>query len=452
MTAMRLAASSLRYRGPSLVATFLSIFLGATILMAFMSLLDIAWQPGTSEKDATFLTTVSSVVGGWGILIVAFGVGSTFRLAVDQRTTEIALVKAVGATPRQVVSMIVGEGLLIAVVGTALAVAPGILVGNMILRFLVSADLVTSTVDYTTGAATFGAGIGTTFLAAIVACWVTARRAARVSAQQALFEANVATKPTSRKRIVFGVVLLLVAANCAVLSSTVLRDEGYTALILAGEACIWASVGLALLAPVLMRTLGTAVVTVVGARGAAGHLARQNTRQRAGELGSMLMPIILLTGFSLGTICLQRVHDTVNTATTKAAADEQRGIDTLNTVTLGMLVLFAAVILINSLATTVMHRQREFAQLRLAGATPAQVRAVVWVEGITTSACGLLLGTVAALVGIIPYTSGQTSQLIPSGLGWIGGAIAIGVVAIVVLTTRAAVGRALRTPMLHPAA
>ncbi|HLR84222.1 MAG TPA: FtsX-like permease family protein, partial [Nocardioidaceae bacterium] len=113
---------------------------------------------------------------------------------------------------------------------------------------------------------------------------------------------------------------------------------------------------------------------------------------------------------------------------------------------------FAAVILINSLATTVMHRQREFAQLRLAGATPAQVRAVVWVEGITTSACGLLLGTVAALVGIIPYTSGQTSQLIPSGLGWIGGAIAIGVVAIVVLTTRAAVGRALRTPMLHPAA
>src|SRR5690625_7791728 len=60
MTAMRLAASSLRYRGPSLVATFLSIFLGATILMAFMSLLDIAWQPGTSEKDATFLTTVSN--------------------------------------------------------------------------------------------------------------------------------------------------------------------------------------------------------------------------------------------------------------------------------------------------------------------------------------------------------------------------------------------------------
>src|SRR5699024_11873064 len=52
-------------------------------------------------------------------------------LSITQRHRELALLRAVGATPRQVRRLIVGETLVLAVLATALAVAPGQLLGRL---------------------------------------------------------------------------------------------------------------------------------------------------------------------------------------------------------------------------------------------------------------------------------------------------------------------------------
>src|SRR5882757_2243254 len=97
-----LAIASVRHRRGGFVASFVSVFLGAAIVMAFASMLDTAGGPGVAYSDKTALTIVASVGGGWGAISVAFAVGTTLSVAARQRAGELALLRSVGATPGQV--------------------------------------------------------------------------------------------------------------------------------------------------------------------------------------------------------------------------------------------------------------------------------------------------------------------------------------------------------------
>ena len=97
-----LALSSLRYRPGGFVASFLAMFLGATILMAFASMLDTSTGDNVDAATEETLVNMATIVGGWGMLIVVFAVASTLTLSVRQRSTEMALLKSIGATPAQI--------------------------------------------------------------------------------------------------------------------------------------------------------------------------------------------------------------------------------------------------------------------------------------------------------------------------------------------------------------
>src|SRR5262249_35835571 len=132
-----LALRSLRRRAGAFTATFLAIFLGATILMAFASLLDTSLGEGVSSANRETLVTMANVVGGWGLLIVIFAVASTLTLSVRQRGTELALLKSIGATPAQIRRMIVGEAAVVAVIAAASAIPLAILAGHGLFAMLV---------------------------------------------------------------------------------------------------------------------------------------------------------------------------------------------------------------------------------------------------------------------------------------------------------------------------
>jgi putative ABC transport system permease protein len=97
---LRLALATLRYRTGGFAATFVAVFLGATILMGFAALLDTAL--GVTGESRKTLITIASVVGGWGLILVVYAVASTLTLSVRQRGAEMALLKNVGATPAQI--------------------------------------------------------------------------------------------------------------------------------------------------------------------------------------------------------------------------------------------------------------------------------------------------------------------------------------------------------------
>lgn len=448
-----LALRSLRYRSGGFAASFLAMFLGATILMAFASMLDTGMAEGVPSASKETLYTMGMVVGGWGLILVVFAVTSTLTQSVRQRGTEIALLKNTGATPAQLTRMIIGEAAVVAIAAAALAIVPAMLGGRALLAMLDSTDQVAPTVGYAFGPIALAMGLGITFAAATAAAVLTARRTTRMRAAESLADAEDGDAKMSKKRIIAGIVFLALGADLAVVTSTVMRGEGSDAMQTAGQTSIWVAIGLSLFAPVLVRRV-TAVLAGPLERfgGVGGYLTVQNMRRRTGQMAAAVMPIILFTAIGTGTLYMQSIDNHAMRAAGLLKTNEQKNIETLNFVVIGMIVLFAAIMLINTLVAATSHRRREFAQQRLTGSTPRQVLRMVALEGVVLTATGVLFGTIASLFTILPFSIARTGDLLPDATA----GLYLGIVALAggltLVTGLATTRRTIRTPAIEAVA
>lgn len=450
---IQLAVRSLRHRTGGFVASFLSMFLGATVVMAFAAMLDTAGGPGVDSVSEETLTTMAMVVGGWGLVIVLFAVVSTMTLSVRQRAGEMALLKSVGATPSQVGRMIVGETALVAVAASLLALPLAAGGGWLLLEMLKETDQVAPGVSYAFGAAALSIGIGVTMLAAVGGAVVAARRATKLRAKEAMTAVTIEQAKMTRKRTVAAIVFLAAGLNCGVLTATVFDGKGIDAMQTAGQASIWFSIGLALFGPVLVRAV-TAVLAgplrLLG--GTSGYLAVENVRRRTQHMAGALMPIILFTGIATGTLYMQSIENSAPPAVASSIPPEDvAAIETLNLVVVGMLSVFAAIMVINTLVAATAYRRREFGQQRLVGSTPPQVLSMVGMEGVVLAAAGVLFGSIGSIVTVIPYSLARTGELLPDTT--IG--IYLGIVSVAATLTLAsclgAARKAIRVPAVQAA-
>lgn len=444
-----LALRTLRYRTGGFAASFVALFFGAFILMTFASMLDTRFAPGIDGESAFILVLVAGVVGGWGLIIVAFAVGSTLTLLVRQRNKEMALLRGIGATPAQTAVMVVGEAAVVAVVAGALAIVPALFSSERLLDLLIDTGQVAPGVQHRFGAMALGVGLGITFTAAVLAAIVAARRTAGLTARQAMM--TVIDNPRmSRKRVAIGLAILLAGINCGVLTVTVFKDWGLEVMAIAGQGAILSSIGLAVLSPALVR----AAVAVVGGplkslTGVGGYLTVLHVRQRTRQFADGLIAVILFTGFATGILYLQAIENSAVKAAGTLKSLEHKSVETLNFVVVGMIALFAAVMLVNTVVAAIIHRRAEFGQQRLAGSTPPQVLGMVSVEGVLLSLVGILFGSLAAVASIVPYSIVRTGSAVPHE----GILIYVAIVSIAAfLTLAASLGaarRAISTPAIQ---
>jgi ABC-type antimicrobial peptide transport system permease subunit len=410
---LTLALSSLRFRAGRFAASFVSIFLGATIVMAFASMLDTRAGAGLDAASKDTLFNMATLVGGWGLPIVAFAVASTLTLSVRQRGREVALLKTVGATPAQIARIVVGEAALLSLVAAAAAITPARLGGALLLELLQNTGQVAAGVSYRFGPAALILGLGITVVAATIAALVTARRAARLRATESLHPASLDPPGLSGKRIAAACLFLALGLILAVVTATAMRDDSIEAMATAAQASLHAAIGLALLASLLVRIVADHLSRPLQTTAASGQLAVENLRQRPRQLARTLMPIILFTA-TTGALYMQSIENAAPlVAGSSTSAAEAANIQTLNYVVVAMIAAFAAVVLINSLVTATIDRRQEFAQLRLAGATPPQVLQMVSLESSVLFVTGLACGSLAALLAILPYNIARTGSLLP---------------------------------------
>ncbi|GHF27572.1 ABC transporter permease [Kitasatospora xanthocidica] len=128
-----------------------------------------------------------------------------------------------------------------------------------------------------------------------------------------------------------------------------------------------------------------------------------------------------------------------------ARRHQQEAASAVGRLLLGMISLFTAIAVVNTLVMATTERLREFALLRLVGTTPAQVlRMMAWEGGITV-AVALALGAAVTAAVLVPVSLALTGTAWPSLPGsWeaavLGGAALLGV-GTVLLTTRLALRR-----------
>ncbi|MFI6515974.1 FtsX-like permease family protein [Spirillospora sp. NPDC050679] len=446
MTVFSLVLRTLRHRAGGSAASFLALLFGATVLMAFASMLDVAIAGDARGPVRETLVVMASVVGGWGLMLVVLAVASTLTLAVRQRAAETALLKSLGATPARLTRAIVGEAAVLAVAAGALAVVPGALAGRGVLALLHSTDQVPEEIGYAFGPVAPALGIGIVLVAAVVAALVAARRTTRGPVVESLTDAETGRTRMSRKRAVAAGLFLALGVDLAVVTMTAMRDEEQYAMATAGQADILASVGLALLAPVLVRWAVGLLAGPLRLAGAAGELAAAGLRRRTGQAAAVVTPIVLFTGIGIGTLYMQATENEAARAAGQVAAADQENVHTLNLVVIGMIVVFTALMVVNTMIAATAHRRREFGQQRLAGATPGQVLGAAALEGVVLALVGLACGTVASLFTIMPFASVRAGSAVPGGGPWIYAGMAAVAVVLTLATALGGTRRALRTP------
>lgn len=222
----------------------------------------------------SFLTTFLLIFAGIALVVGAFLIANTFSILVAQRSRELALLRALGASKRQVTRSVLLEAAVVGAVGSTLGLGLGVLlaIGIRALFAQVGLDLSRQPIIFQTSTVVTGYVVGVVITMA--AAWMPARRTARIAPVQALRD-DVALPETSiRRRLVAGAVLL-VAGAVALVAGLFLDVPRSGWLVGAGVLAVF--LGVAAASPVIGRPVLHAFrVLYTRAFGTVGRLAGQN--------------------------------------------------------------------------------------------------------------------------------------------------------------------------------
>ena len=133
---------------------------------------------GRSIAERRFTMLLLAAFAAVAVLLAAIGVYGVLAYLVSQRTQEIGVRLAIGATPGDVVRLFVREGAGLTLIGVAGGLAGALAVTRALSTLLFGVT--------TTDPITFAAVAGTLVIVALLASYLPARRAARVDPMAAL--------------------------------------------------------------------------------------------------------------------------------------------------------------------------------------------------------------------------------------------------------------------------
>jgi putative ABC transport system permease protein len=243
------------------------------------------------KDQLSFITIFLLVFAIIAVVVGTFVIYNSFAIIVAQRGREMALMRAVGASRRQVRRSVFVEALAIGVLGSII----GFLLGLGVASVLVSLFDLPGSLVVRPNAAIIAlvVGVVVTLVSAMVPAW----RASRVPPVAAMRDLAIETVGQSRLRFVVGLV--------ATVGGVVLVVTGANArsAAIVGAGVGLAFIGLLLLGPVLARPFSRGIGAPVGrVRGVTGDLAKENAGRnpkRTAATAQALMIGVLIVSFFL---------------------------------------------------------------------------------------------------------------------------------------------------------
>ncbi|MFE7240590.1 ABC transporter permease [Streptomyces sp. NPDC057580] len=272
------------------------------------------------ESGLSNLNTMLLAFAAIALFVGIFLIGNTFTMLVAQRTRELALLRAVGASRRQVKRSVLLEA---AVVG-ALASVIGFLLGLGLATGLRSAmSLIGGKIPagpLVISPVAVGAAFGVGILITVLAAWLPARRAAKIAPVAAMssVHAVATTKSLVVRNSIGGVLTLLGAAG--IVAGAAAGSDGRTII---GIGAFVALIGVIVLIPLLSRPVIALVrPMLLKLFGVSGKLAAQNAvrnpRRTGATASALAIGLTLVTGISVLGVTLGQAVDRMTTDNIRA--------------------------------------------------------------------------------------------------------------------------------------
>ncbi|WP_251096996.1 FtsX-like permease family protein [Streptomyces sp. Caat 7-52] len=443
-----IALGQMRRRPAAFVGLAVALFLAIGTVTLFGSLFAADLTAPKAARKAAAGPGVMVIAGAFGeiaVLVAFFVVVNALGFALRQQHRELALLRTVAATPRQARRLVRGQ----VVATTLLVTAPGWIVGAVAARrFLAELQrrgMAAPGVRVPGTPVPILVALAAVLAVGLVASAVAARRISRIAPAAALTAGSTENSRTGTPRLLAGIAALVGGALLLRLAATRPAEQPDKA----GQAALLGSlvllIAVALAGPLAARALAAVLGTPVRALApGTGWLADVNLRGYARRLSSAVVPAALLVGLS-GTMVI--MTSTAEQAESMTASSITSGTDVwLRQVEFTLLACFAAVSTVNTLVAVTAARRREFALLRLVGATRLQLLRMLTAEAVLTAAVGVLLGAAvagAASAAFSTATTGSAMPSVPAACWWIvAGAVALTVLGILATGLRAVRGPA----------
>ncbi|MFE4414964.1 FtsX-like permease family protein [Streptomyces sp. NPDC056821] len=243
-------------------------------------------------KARVSLISLGGAMGGTSLLVALLVVAGTFALSIQQRARELALLRAVGATPRQLRRMVGREALVVGL----LAGPPGAVAGLFLARWMhgrfVAVGALPDTLELTVSAFPPVAAVLATLLAAWGAARVSVRGPARMRPTEGLAAVALGSERPHTGRVVAGVLAAVGYVVLVVVLSGLKTDAAATPVTFL--SVIVATAAIALLGPSLARSATWAAGGIAQRISpASGFLAARNTRAGARRVAAVVTPLSL---------------------------------------------------------------------------------------------------------------------------------------------------------------
>jgi putative ABC transport system permease protein len=207
-------------------------------------------------------------------LVGAFVIWNTFAVTVAQRRREIALLRAVGATRRQMLGGIIIEAATIGLISAALGLGAGVGLAVGIRQLLKIIGLEMPTTTATIEPRTILAAVSVGVIVTVAAAIAPALSAMRVSPVEALRDGDPTSNTISRRRRAWGWALLALGAAGMTVAAMLGNRPWFT-----GAATLVTFAGLVVSGPTLAVMLAT--LADRGRRGTARRMAARNIGRAA---------------------------------------------------------------------------------------------------------------------------------------------------------------------------
>jgi putative ABC transport system permease protein len=272
------------------------------------------------QQGLSFFNIALLVFAGIALFVGAFIIFNTFSIIVAQRTRELAMLRALGATRGQVTRSVMAEALIVGLVSSVIGIGLGFLVAIGLQALLDAFGLALPSSAAVFKARTLIAGLLVGVLTTFVASVFPAIRASRVPPVAAMRDAEPSVSRFSTRRLVAGLIVLALGVAVLLIG---LFAGGSTAGARVGLGAMVTFIGVAVLSPLIARPLsrwiGAPLALFFGQPGKLGRdNAMRNPRRTASTATALMIGLGLVAFVAIFAASLKASSNKILDETLKA--------------------------------------------------------------------------------------------------------------------------------------